>query len=212
MSYYTGLTYRKPSQYKNMSSTQMDSYQQPNSQQNSYPNTYPNSHQNTYPNSHQNSYIESSQGFESRDDYNYDESENEEEIPLDSDYDSDGNSENKSQNDNNQLREEVNLYQNSNNKQQNYHIGNQITNPRGLSPDNNGFYNSYGEYEIKYRDEEREQQNIDLEQNDFGCNILGSSPDNKHQSLFNRVENYCSYLEENMSGAINSLKSLVLND
>ena len=98
------------------------------------------------------------------------------------------------------------------NKWQNYHIGNEITNPRGLGPDENGFYNSYGEYETKYRDEEREQQVIDLEKNNFDCTVLGSSPTIRHQSLFNRVENYCSYLEENMSQAINNLKDLVLNN
>tara|TARA_B100000902_G_C27319951_1_gene923690 strand:- start:1062 stop:1718 length:657 start_codon:yes stop_codon:yes gene_type:complete len=218
MSYYSGLTHRKPSNYKNMSSTQMNSYQQPNS--------------------YQNSYHKYNQGFENRDDidynYNYDESENEEEISLDCDYDSNDDSNDNSnynydsnssynsncknnletmtQNKKNQLRGEVNLYQNSNNKQQNYHIGNEITNPRGLGPDEKGFYNSYGEYEIKYQNEGYDQKNIDLEKNDLGCTVLGSSSNNNHQSLFNRVENYYSYLEENMSQAINNLKDLVLNN
>ena len=236
MSYYSGLTHRKPSNYKNMSSTQMNSYQQPNS--------------------YQNSYHEYNQGFENRDDidynynYNYDESDNGGDTPLDCDYDSNDDSNDNSnddsndnsnddsndnsnynydsnssynsnckynletmtQNKKNQLRGEVNLYQNSNNKQQNYHIGNEITNPRGLGPDEKGFYNSYGEYEIKYQNEGYDQQNIDLEKNDLGCAVLGSSSNNNHQSLFNRVENYYSYLEENMSQAINNLKDLVLNN
>ena len=114
----------------------------------------------------------------------------------------------------NQLREDVNLNKTSDGSFQNYYTGNQITNPRGLSPDKNGFYNSYGEYEIKYKDENEELNilDIDLEKNDYGCTILGSSTDNKHESLYNKVENYYSYLEENMSHAISNLKNLVLNN
>ena len=208
MSYYSGLIHRKPNHYKNMSSTQMNDYQQLNC-----------NNQNRQQNMYQNSYNESNQGFESRDDidynYNYDESDQEEEdIPLDSNYDSDSNLENKLQQNSQQLREDVNLYKNINNKKQNYHIGNEITNPMGLCPDNNGFYNSYGEYEIKYKDEEEKLNmlDIDLENNNFECSMLGSSPNIRQESLYNKVENYCSYIEENMSLAINNLKNLVLNN
>ena len=234
MSYYSGLTHRKPSNYKNMSSTQMNYHQPLNTettlyQSHQYQTTqYQNTQyqENQYQESNHN--FNSGQGFESRDDYNYDynydESDHEEEIALDSDNDSDCNLEDKLennlkknfQNNSQQLREDVNLIKSTNhncqNKSQNYHIGNEITNPIGLAPDENGFYNSYGEYETKYRDEEREQQNIDLEKNNFGCTVLGSSPNMRHRSLYNTVENYCSYLEENMSQAINNLKDLVLNN
>ena len=246
MSYYSGLTHRKPSNYKNMSSTQMNYYQQQtNIQHNIQPTFYEeNQYQRTQYQENQyqenqyqenqyqenqyqenqfqesNNNFNSCQGFESRDDYNYnynyDESDHEEEIALDSDNDSDFNLEDNLEDNSHQLREDVNLVKIKNhyyqNKSQNYHIGNEITNPRGLGPDENGFYNSYGEYETKYRDEERDQQNIDLEKNNFGCTILGSSPKIRHQSLYNKVENYCSYIEENMSQAINNLKDLVLNN
>ena len=210
MSYYSGLTHRKPSNYKNMSSTQMNYYQQQtNIQHNIQPTFYEENqyqttqYQNTQYQENQfqesNNNFNSCQGFESRDDYNYnynyDESDHEEEIALDSDNDSDcnleDNLEKNFQNNSHQLREDVNLIKSTNhncqNKSQNYHIGNEITNPRGLAPDENGFYNSYGEYETKYREEEREQQNIDLEKNNFGCTVLGSSPKIRHQSLYNKL-------------------------
>jgi hypothetical protein len=229
MSYYSGLTYRKPSNYKNMSSTQMNYHQPLNTQTTLYQeNQYQSTQyqENQYQESNNN--FNSNQGFESRDDYNYnynyDESDHEEEIFLDSDNDSDNdldsnlekNLQNNLQNNSYQLRGDVNLVKDTNfkcqNKSQNYCIGNEITNPKGLSPDENGFYNSYGEYETKYRDVERNQQNIDLEKNNFGCTVLGSSPNMRHQSLYNKVENYCSYIEENMSQAITNLKDLVLNN